>query len=88
MAWTIKLSEVAIKQLSKIDKTASKRIIKYLRERLENQKDPSIFGKPLLNDKMGLWRYRIDNYRIICDINKKELIILVLRIGHRKDIYK
>ncbi len=88
MAWIIKFSETAIKQLKKIDIAASKRIMKYLRDRLMNQDDPTVFGKPLLHDKSGLWRYHIDNYRMICEIKNDEVIILVLRVGHRKDIYE
>lgn len=87
MAWKIKLSDLAVKQLSKIDKAASKRIIKYLRERLATKTDPTVLGKSLLHDKSGLWRYRVDNYRIICELHKKELTVLVLRVGHRKNIY-
>lgn len=87
MAWTIKITEFAEKQIKKLDRAVGKKILKYLRERIANQKDPRVFGKPLLHDKTGLWRYRVENYRIICKIEDKELIVLVLRLGHRKNVY-
>jgi mRNA interferase RelE/StbE len=87
VVWTIKVSEFAEKQLKKLDKTTAKKIIKYLRERIANQKDPRMYGKPLLYDKSGIWRYRVEDYRILCKIEDEELIVLVLKIGHRKHIY-
>jgi mRNA interferase RelE/StbE len=88
VAWKIKISEFAEKQIKKLDKSIAKQIILYLKERIATQKDPRILGKSLLHDKSGLWRYRVNHYRIICKIEAKELIVLVLRLGHRKDIYK
>ena len=87
MTWTIKYTEVAVKQMKKLDKAAVKKIIKYLSERVAKQKDPTLFGKPLLHEQSGLWRYRVENYRVICKIENKELIVVVLRVGHRKHIY-
>ncbi|TAK73045.1 MAG: type II toxin-antitoxin system RelE/ParE family toxin [Gammaproteobacteria bacterium] len=87
MVWTIKYTEIAAKQMKKLDKKISKQIDNYLNERVAKQKNPSVFGKPLLHDKSGLWRYRVENYRIICEIQDSELIVLVLRMGHRKEIY-
>jgi len=87
VAWTIKYTELAAKQMRKLDKSISNRIDKYLNERVAKQEDPQKFGKPLLHDKSGLWRYRVDDYRIICKIEGNELIVLVLRVGHRKNVY-
>lgn len=88
MTWTIKYSEFAAKQMKKLDKKISNQIDTYLNERVGKQKDPTVFGKPLLHDKSGLWRYRVENYRIICQLQNKELIVLVLRVGHRKEVYE
>ncbi len=88
MAWTIKYSEIAAKQLKKLDKSIANQIDKYLTEKVAKQKNPNVFGKPLPHDKTGLWRYRVGDYRVICKITNNELLILVLRIGHRKDIYE
>lgn len=87
MIWTIKFSEFSLKQIKKLDKAIAKKIISYLKDQVANKQDPRIFGKPLLHDKSDMWRYRVDDYRIICRIEDHELVVLVLRLGHRKDIY-
>lgn len=83
MAWTIKYTEIAAKQMKKLDKSISNQIDKYLNEKVAKQKDPSVFGKALLHDKSGLWRYRVENCRIICEMRGKQLVVLVLRVGNR-----
>lgn len=87
MVWKILISELASKQFKKMDKSIAKHILGYLKERVAKQKDPTLSGKPLLNDKSGLWRYRIGDYRVICEIRNHELTILVLKIGHRRNVY-
>lgn len=87
MVWEIKFTEVAQKQLSKLNKTIAKSIIDYLKDRISKLQDPKNSGKALLHNKSGLWRYRFDDYRIICKIIEGELTILVIQIGHRKNIY-
>lgn len=87
MIWKINYTEIAAKQMKKLDKKISKMIDKYLCERVAIQKDPCVFGKALGHEKSGLWRYRVENYRIICKIEKHKVTVLVLRIGHRKDVY-
>lgn len=88
MGWTIKFTEFAEKQLRKLDKAVAKKILKYFKERVLAQDDPRKFGKTLLHDKSGLWRFRVDDYRIICKLEDHELTILVVRLGHRKDVYE
>lgn len=87
MAWKINFTEFAAKQLKKLNKTVSKELIDYLKEKVSKAEDPTSFGKPLRRDKFGLWRYRVRDYRIICKIYNDELTVLVIRLGHRKDIY-
>lgn len=87
MTWTINFSEVALKQLRKLDKQVTKRIIDYLEKRISTAENPKEQGKALTYNKSGLWRYRIGDYRIICQINDETITILVLEVGHRKDIY-
>lgn len=87
MTWTINFSEVALKQLKKLDKSMAKRIIDYLDKRVSTAQDPKQQGKALSYNKAGLWRYRVGDYRIICQINDETITILVLQIGHRKEIY-
>lgn len=75
------------KQLSKLDKTIQQRIKKYLDEvsKLEN---PRSRGKGLTSDKSGIWRYRVGDYRILCNIVDSQLIITVIKIDHRSGVYK
>lgn len=87
MAWTVKVSDFAEKQLKKLDKLIQKRIFNYLEDRLQGCKNPRHFGEPLKGNRSGYWRYRVGDYRIICDIQDIELIVLALAVGHRKDVY-
>lgn len=85
--YTLKYSERAMKQLKKLDKGTQKLILTWIGKNLENCDNPRIKGKGLTANRSGEWRYRVGNYRIICDIRDKELIILALSIGHRRNIY-
>lgn len=85
--YTLKYSEREIKQLKKLDKGTQKLILTWLGKNLENCDNPRIKGKGLTANRSGEWRYRVGNYRIICDIRDEELIILALSIGHRRNIY-
>jgi mRNA interferase RelE/StbE len=86
LTWRIELTAQARKQLSKLDRNAAHRILKYLRriEHLENPRQP---GKALHGQLAELWRYRVGDYRLICEIRDDLLLVLVVRIGHRKKIY-
>ncbi len=88
MAWKIRLANTAKKILSKLDPSEARRIIDFLRERIEPIEDPRSIGKALSGRLGTFWRYRVGDYRIICDIRDRELLILVLRIGNRKDVYR
>ncbi len=88
MIWNVEWDDHARKELRKLDKKLQKDILRYLRERIATRDDPRRFGKPLLYNKHGLWRYRLQNVRIICQINDKELLVLVVAVGQRKDIYR
>ena len=89
LVWQIKLTATAAKQLSKLDQVTAKRIISFLKLRLATQDDPRITGKALTGKNLGMyWRYRVGDYRIICEIQDGEICILVIEIGHRKDIYQ
>jgi len=87
LAWTIKLAEKAEKDFAALDKAAQRLINRYLATRIAPSIDPTQFGKPLRHDLAGLWRYRVQNYRIICSIHHDQIVVLVLSVGHRKDIY-
>ena len=88
MTWTVEFDDTATKELRKLDKQAQREILRYFRERIATDEDPRRFGKPLSRELAGLWRYRLRNYRMICHIEDDKLIVLVLRVGHRKDVYE
>ena len=88
MIWKIEFSEVAIKQLKKLDKQTRLRIFDYLEKRICTADDPRQQGKALIHNKAGLRRYRGGDFRVICQVNDKTITILVLAVGHRKDVYK
>ncbi len=87
MSWTISYARSALKGAKKIDAQTKRKIRTYLHDRVVTLNDPRQLGKPLKGQLSELWRYRVGNYRIICDIKDQELVILVLRIAHRKDVY-
>lgn len=87
MSWIYKFDERALKDLKKLDRQAQQDIIAYLDERIAGRLDPRRFGKGLRADLAGLWRYRVGAYRIICQIQDRELVVLVVSVGHRKNVY-
>lgn len=88
MAWTITYTQEAARQLRGLDRHESRRIVAYLEERVLTAADPRQLGKALRGSKWeDCWRYRSGVYRIIVKILDKELVVMVLRVGHRKDVY-
>ena len=89
MAWRIELTATAVKQLGKLDKSEARRITTFLRQRLATLDDPRSTGKALTGPQLGAyWRYRVGDYRIICDIQDDALCILVIEVGNRRDVYR
>ena len=89
MAWSVELSESADRELAKLDPQHRKRILKFLRERVANLADPRSLGEALHGSRLGeFWKYRVGDYGLICKIEDDRLVVLVLRVGHRKAIYR
>lgn len=88
MTWRVEFDDGAAQELRKLDHQAQQNILRYFRERIATDDDPRRFGKPLSRDLAGLWRYRVRNYRMICNIEDDKLTVLVLKVGHRKSIYE
>ena len=86
--WTVEFDDRARRELRKLDAKVQKAILRYLRERLIGTEDPRRFGKPLRRNLAALWRYRIEDYRLICRLEDDRVVVLVLQIGHRSDIYE
>jgi mRNA interferase RelE/StbE len=87
LAWNVEFLESAKRLLKKIDRVWQGKILDYLEDEIATLDNPRARGKALVGDKRGLWRYRVGNYRIICDIQDGNFIIAAITIGHRKDIY-
>ena len=89
MAWKVEISPAANADLAKLGSTDAKRILKFLFERIASRDDPRSTGKALVGSELGgLWRYRVGDYRILCRIEDDRIAILVVEIGHRREIYK
>ena len=88
MAWTIEYDPRALKDLKKLDRAVQREILDYMEERVATAEDPRDFGKPLRASKFGLWRYRVRDYRVICELQGKRLVVLVVTIGHRSTVYE
>lgn len=86
--WRVEITRTAEKQIQKLNRAAQESIIRFLRERVQPAENPRQWGKPLHGDQGGLWRYRVGDYRLICDIQDKRITVLVLRVGQRKDVYR
>jgi mRNA interferase RelE/StbE len=87
LVWKINYSEQALKSLRKMDKQNARRILDFMDLRIAPLDDPRLSGKPLKGELGEYWRYRVGDYRILCEIIDDELIILAAIIGHRRDIY-
>jgi mRNA interferase RelE/StbE len=87
LAWAIEFDPAAFKELTRLDNQIQRRILRYLRERLAGEEDARRFGKALRGEKVGLWRYRVGDYRIVCAIEDEGERVRVLRIGHRRSVY-
>lgn len=89
MAWTIEYTDSARRQLLKLDKKTAHRIVNFMDERVARSANPRGLGKALTGESLGVyWRYRVGDYRIICDIKDKSLCVLVIRVGSRREIYR
>lgn len=88
MKYKVRTNNNFDKKLKKLDRSVQKLIIKYLKDNIDNSENPRLYGKGLAGEKAGLWRYRIGNYRVIADIKDKEVIVIAIDVGHRKEIYK
>ena len=88
MAWAIEFDEAAQRELNKLDPTIARRILKFLLERVAKLEDPRKIGERLQGRLHHLWKYRVGDYRILCSFKEEVLVVLVLEIGHRSEIYK
>lgn len=86
--WKLIFSPQALKDLKGLDKATNKVILGYLYQKLERGENPRHFGKPLLGNLKNFWRYRIGDYRVVCEIKDHKLEILTVRVAHHSKAYK
>ncbi|HQS81650.1 MAG TPA: type II toxin-antitoxin system RelE/ParE family toxin [Thiobacillus sp.] len=89
MAWRIEVSETAEKQLAKLDPPVAKRLRSFLRERLASLDDPRSIGQALRGSELGeFWKYRVGDWRLVCQIKDAKILITVIRLGNRREVYR
>ena len=86
--WRLFYSQRADKQLSKLDPGVRRVIVAWLNKNTDGCDNPRSQGKSLTAGLSGKWRYRVGDYRVLCEIRESELIVLAIEVGHRRDIYK
>ena len=87
MKYKVVFSDRAIKELKEMDKYTSALILGWIEKNLDGCENPRVHGKGLVENRSGQWRYRIGDYRLICEIQEEKIVILVLEVGHRRNIY-
>ncbi|MFD4421892.1 type II toxin-antitoxin system RelE/ParE family toxin [Agromyces sp. NPDC058484] len=86
MAYSVEYTETALKQLRKLDRQVARRIVGYLDD-VAGLEEPRDRGKGLVGDRVRIWRYRVGDYRVLCELIDSELVILAIAIAHRREIY-
>lgn len=85
--WRIEYTDIAERAILKLDKPVRIRILAFMRERIVTAEDPKRLAEPLTGEFRGLWRFRVGDYRIICDIETGVRVVEVLDVGHRSSVY-
>jgi mRNA interferase RelE/StbE len=89
MAWNIELDRAAERELDKLDPQTARRILSFLFERVAQLDNPRSIGEALTGARLGsLWKYRVGDYRLISSIEDDRLVILIVKIGNRRDVYQ
>jgi mRNA interferase RelE/StbE len=88
LAWTLEFVPDAAKELKKLGRAEAGRIIRTLEDRIACLENPRTLGAPLTGDHAGYWRWRVGDYRIVAQIEDERVRILVIRIGHRREVYR
>lgn len=88
MAWTIEFLPDAVKELKKLDRSVARRIITTLEERIATLDDPRTLGSALTGDHAGYWRWRVGDYRVVARIEDERVVIIVVRVAHRRQVYR
>ena len=87
MKYKVEFTQRALKDLKKLDRHTAALILGWIRKNLENCDNPRLYGKGLTANRSGQWRYRVGDYRLLAEIEDDKIIILILNVGHRREIY-
>lgn len=88
MSWDYRIDDLAVRELRNLGPSAAARtIIDFLDKRIKGCTEPRAFGKPLRGGLHGLWRYRVQDYRLICELNDGECVVILVKAGHRSSVY-
>ncbi|MFZ0663144.1 MAG: type II toxin-antitoxin system RelE/ParE family toxin [Acidobacteriaceae bacterium] len=74
--------------MSKLDRETARLIVRFMEEKIAGSPDARRYGHALVGDQKGRWRYRIGDYRVLCELRDSELLVIVITVGHRKEIYR
>tara|TARA_R110000823_G_scaffold101351_1_gene217809 strand:+ start:67 stop:333 length:267 start_codon:yes stop_codon:yes gene_type:complete len=88
LGWTIEFLPDAVKELKKLDRSVARRIITTLEERIATLDDPRTLGSALTGDHAGYWRWRVGDYRVVARIEDERVVIIVVRVAHRREVYR
>lgn len=89
MAWAVEFDPDAIKDLKRLDHQVQVRIVAFLKQRVALLDDPRSIGEALAGARLGpYWKYRVGDWRIICDIQDRKIVVRVLRVGNRREVYR
>jgi mRNA interferase RelE/StbE len=89
LAWRIEFAHSAARDLRKLDPQVSRRLVSFLRDRVASSKDARSVGQALKGDELGnFWKYRVGDYRLIAEIHDQQVRILIVRVGHRREVYR
>jgi mRNA interferase RelE/StbE len=86
--WRVDFDRSAARDLRKLGHEGQRLVLSYLRKRIATAENPRRFGQPLTGDLRGLWRYRVADYRIVAAIEEHRLVVLVVSVGHRREVYR
>lgn len=89
MAWKVELSGQGQRHLDALDRQVARRVLSFLFERVAQLEDPRSIGDALKGSRLGhLWRYRVGDFRVICDLQDNTLTVMVVSVGNRREVYK
>ena len=88
LIWRVEWDDRARRELRRLDRSVQRTILRYISDRIQAPEDPRRSGRALHHPLGGLWRYRIGDYRVICKFEEAKLVVLILGVAHRRDIYR